>query len=584
MSSVHHDVTVIGAGWSGLVACKSMLESNLSVITLEKRDGIGGIWNYSDDPNTPSVMQSTCATSSSTVTEYSDFPMPKEIGMFPHHVDILEYLKSYANHFNLMSNIRFNTQVTEVEKKGDIWHVGCSNGNVYTSRYIVIASGLNGRPNRELEDDVLKQFEGKIFHACEIKTTLEEYKDKRLLVLGGGETASDICMEWFDHAKFIYWSIPRGQHFFRKYAKILPWTKPQALDKASSQVRSLLHPSIKGKPGVAWLCKWITNGSLLAYQGHGIHEWKNSSNTHHFVFNKSGEVLDLVDRKRLVPKGGVVKCKGKEITFVDRSKEEFDIVIQSMGYKTDVSYLPEKFASMDLRQRYKFIFDAEDPSVALVGFVRPMVGSLTTIAEMQARLAAFVFSGKVTLPPLKERKEIVEKDFNFWSGHFRNSSQRIEGLVEAFTYLHDIARLAQVYPNYWSLFKSNPRYWYTAFFSPYNASMFRLNEPEYVEKAIETMRRHNKASLFPWHFFLTLFLRLILFDWFVNRISDIKYQIQISRWWPTVRSWRVIKVLNSIWTFPKRCLFDNKTDFRLAESRLYTHCTFDTLKLKTGEQ
>ena len=329
---------------------------------------------------------------------------------------------------------------------------------------------------------------------------MKEYRDKRLLVLGGGETASEICMDWFDHANSIHWSIPRGQHFFRKYAKVLPWTKPQALDKASSKARTLFHPSIKGKPGLSWLCKWITNGSLLAYQGHGIPEWRNSSDTHHFPFNKNGEVLDLVDYKRLIPKGAVVNVKGKVITFVDGTSEEFDLVIQSTGYKADFSYLPEKYANKDIRERYKMNFDAEDPSVAFIGLVRPMVGSLTTIAEMQARFASFVFSGQHNLPPLKERRETVKKDQDFWSNHFKNSSQRIQGLVEGFTYLGDISKLTKVCPDYQSLFKSNPRHWYTASFSPYNACLFRLNEPEHVEKSMETLKRHDKASLLPWHF------------------------------------------------------------------------------------
>ena len=136
-----------------------------------------------------------------------------------------------------------------------MWHITCSNGDVYTSPYLLVASGLHAKPNRELEGTTLKGFEGKIFHASEIKTTIDEYKNKRLLILGGGETASDICMEWLDHAQYIYWSIPRGQHFFRKYAKIVPWSKPQALDKVSSRMRTLVAPSIKSEPSISWMSK-----------------------------------------------------------------------------------------------------------------------------------------------------------------------------------------------------------------------------------------------------------------------------------------------------------------------------------------
>lgn len=68
----HKDVTVIGAGWSGLVACKYMLEEGLSVMAIEKRDGIGGVWRYSDDTTIPTVMKSTCCTSSMTFNDMSD--------------------------------------------------------------------------------------------------------------------------------------------------------------------------------------------------------------------------------------------------------------------------------------------------------------------------------------------------------------------------------------------------------------------------------------------------------------------------------------------------------------------------------
>ena len=319
---VYKDVLVIGAGWSGLVACKYMLEEGLSVLALEKREDIGGVWLYSDDPNIPTVMKATQCTSSSTVTEMSDFPMPKDIGMFPHHTDVLDYLKAYAEQFQLLPHIKLSTQVQVVEKTAeDSWKVTCSAGDVYTSKYLIVASGEHQKPNRELEESVLKGFTGDILHAASIKEPLEKYRGKRVLLLGGGETASDICLEWINHAMTIYWSIPRGQHFFRKYGRLVPFTRPIAFDTGSSRVVRAITPFSKGKPGLSWLCKWTTSGSLLAYQGHGIPEWRNSARFFHFFFNKSANVLDYVDYKRLVPKGAVIECSGKEVTFVDGRHE-----------------------------------------------------------------------------------------------------------------------------------------------------------------------------------------------------------------------------------------------------------------------
>ena len=561
-NTYHNDVTVIGAGWSGLVTCKSMLEEGLSVVAIEKREGIGGVWRYSDDPTIPTVMKSTCCTSSTTVTELSDFPMPEEIGMFPHNIDVREYLESYAEKFNLMPHIRLNTGVSQVKKVDKTWHVTSSNGDIYTSTNLIIATGVIQKPNRELENTTLKGYTGKIFHASEIKAPLEEYRGKRLLLLGGGETASDLCMEWFSHVEFIYWSIPRGQHFFRKYAKVVPWGKPQALDKASSRILKTIAPYIRSKPGLSWVCKWTSNGSLLAYQGHGIPEWKNDAEFFRFFINKNGRVLDLIDYKHLIPKGGIASCNGKEITFEDGTKQEFDLVIMSTGYQVGHPYLPEQYHNKDVKELYKFIFNVEDPTIAFFGLVRPVVGSIVGISELQARLAARIYSKKVPLPPLETRKEVVRKDFMFWSNQFKQSSQRIEGLVEGFTYIDDIAKHAQIYPNYWSLFKRNPKHWFIAVSSPYNGATYRLNEPEHEDMAIQTMKSHKKSTLGPLQYILILLLRLLLFDWWLNRISDVKYYIQTSRWWPTVRAWRLTQTLNHIWTMPKQFLFDNKSDDR----------------------
>ena len=555
----HHDVTVIGGGWSGLVACKYMLEEDLSVVVLEKREDIGGVWLYSDNPNITTVMKTTRCTSSSTVTEMSDFPMPEEIGVFPHHTDVLKYLHTYVDHFNLMPHIRFSTPVKKTEKKGDTWWVECENGEKYTSSRLVVATGLHQKPNRELEDTILKGFTGEIYHASEIKGATEKQKGKRLLVVGGGETGSDICIEFYNHCDCIYWSIPRGQHFFRKYAKVVPWGKPQALDKASSRMMKMVTPFTQSKPGLSWICKWTTSGSLLAYQGHGIPEWRNEAAFFHCFVNKNGKVLDLVDYKHLVPKAGVVECRGKEVLFSDGTKQEFDLVIMSTGYnyKKSFPFLSDRYSQMSIREHYKFVLDMEDPSLAFIGQVRPIVGSLVGVSELQARWVARIYSKQVPLKSFKERQAEVEKDNAHWRNYFKNSSQRVEGLVEGFTYIDDIAKLAGIYPDYWALFRRNPGQWYVAYFAPYNGATYRLNEPKNRDQAIATMQRHRKSTLNPTHLLLIVFLRLIWFDWILDTLGFFKYRIQVSQWWPTVREWRVTRAANWVWTLPKRALFDN---------------------------
>ena len=321
-----------------------------------------------------------------------------------------------------------------------------------------------------------------------------------------------------------------------------------------------IAPFHRSKPGLAWVCKWTTNGSLLAYQGHGIPEWRNDADFFHFFINKSGKVLDLVDYEKLVPKGSIIECKGKEVTFSDGTTQEFDVIIMSTGYSVKFPFLPKRYADVPIRERHKFVFDVEDPSIAFVGLIRPIVGSLVGISELQVRWAAKVFSKHVPLKPLEERQEDVRRDSEYWNNFFKHSSQRLQGLVEGFTYIDDIAKQASIYPDYWSLLKRNPKHWYVAVISPYNGATYRLNEPTYEEKAIATMQSHRKVTLNPVYLVLILFLRFTFFDWWLDRISTVKYHIQVSTWWPTVRSWRIVQAANYVWCLPKKVMFDNKSN------------------------
>ncbi len=47
---------------------------------------------------------------------YSDFPIPADKPDFPSHQQLLDYLEAYADRFGARSRIRFNCEVTSVEK------------------------------------------------------------------------------------------------------------------------------------------------------------------------------------------------------------------------------------------------------------------------------------------------------------------------------------------------------------------------------------------------------------------------------------------------------------------------------------
>ena len=312
-------------------------------------------------------------------------------------------------------------------------------------------------------------------------------------------------------------------------------------------------------PGLSWICKWSTAGSLLAYQGHGISEWKNDAAFFRFFINKNGHILDLVDYEHVVPKGAIEFTEGKKVYFADGTEEEVDVIIQCTGYRTEFPFLPREFSSVPLCDNFKFIFNTDDPSLAFVGYARPVVGSISGMAEIQARWVGKVYNGEFPLPPKTELQKEAEKDKEFWRHYFEHSSHRLSTLVEGYTYMDDIGKRCGLYPDYWELFKTEPGEALMALFAPYCGCSYRLNEPKHRDWALGHLRKHAADTLSPTHLLLIAFLRLIWFDWWMNVVSALKYRIQVSRVWKQIRDTRPVRFLDWVWQAPKRWLFDSTT-------------------------
>lgn len=109
-------VLVIGAGASGLTAIKSCREESLDVICYEKTNYFGGRWRYTDEciPGSASVMKSTVCKASKEMEAFSDFPPPREFPNFLHHTKMLRYLTMYAEKFDLLRHISYQTEVVSI--------------------------------------------------------------------------------------------------------------------------------------------------------------------------------------------------------------------------------------------------------------------------------------------------------------------------------------------------------------------------------------------------------------------------------------------------------------------------------------
>lgn len=143
-------VAIIGAGISGLTACKFILSKGLIPIVLDARGKIGGVWNE--------TLKSTSLQTPKHMFQFSDFPWPKSVTEdYPTYSQVLDYLRSYAEHFGLLKYIRLNSKVLTIEYEGfsdeeiESWtHWGAS-GDAFAERSKWRLNVVDARTNAPLQ-------------------------------------------------------------------------------------------------------------------------------------------------------------------------------------------------------------------------------------------------------------------------------------------------------------------------------------------------------------------------------------------------------------------------------------------------
>jgi dimethylaniline monooxygenase (N-oxide forming) len=498
-----YDVIIVGAGWSGLLACKYCLAEGLKTLVLDRRDKFGGVWAYTDDQRYGGVMKTTETTSSRCITEISDFPMPADYPPFPSHSQINAYLESYCAHFSLAQHLRFNRRVTRLSKIGDLWQITASDGSQWSARNVIVCSGVHQHPNDVSPDDRFRGYSGTLMHSAAVKEITAEFSGKTAIVWGGGESASDIAIEASHLTSSLYWCIPNGQWFVPKVVDQFPpfaRSEPKVLDHISSRLRLLLSPTNQYSPFIAQYLAFA-----WGFNGHGQEAWRTDAPYNRSFFNKSAGVLSRVKSGHIIPKRDIAHCRGKTVHFTDGTSADADYIITCSGYRASFPFFDESITSgTDPRKWFKYIFYNEDPSLAFVGFARPIFGSIPGLAELQSRYVAKVFAGQCALPDPAARRAITDRDAKFWNHHFRNTSLRLAGLVDHFVYSQQLARLIGCEPKWWALFFTSPRRWWQAVTAPWNGCQFWLNDAMHHGRIFETFRRYHDNRMSQIYIYLIL--------------------------------------------------------------------------------
>ncbi|MGY4827148.1 flavin-containing monooxygenase [Sphaerotilaceae bacterium SBD11-9] len=357
-SPTEHQVALIGAGPSGLAAARNLQKEGVAFQGFEAYADVGGLWNIANPRST--VYESAHLISSKRTTEFAEFPMDDKVADYPSHRELCRYFARFADHFKLREHFHFNARVLRVVPLADsgspLWRVEWLDGDkqLHSANFkgVVIANGTLAEPSMPTFKG---QFAGELMHTSQYKSA-ELFKNKRVLIVGAGNSGCDIAVDAVHYAQSVDISVRRGYYFVPKYI----FGKPA--------------DTLGGKrPLPAWLKQRVDSTVLKWFTGDPVRfgfpkpEYKMYES--HPVVNSL--ILHHIGHGDISVKADIERFDGHTVHFKDGSSQDYDLVLAATGYKLHYPFIDAALLNWQgmAPQLYLNIFAPRFDNLAVMGMI-----------------------------------------------------------------------------------------------------------------------------------------------------------------------------------------------------------------------
>ncbi|KAK7261231.1 hypothetical protein RIF29_27536 [Crotalaria pallida] len=462
-------VAIIGAGLCGLISCKYLQEKGFNPIVFEAEDGIGGVWRH--------TIASTKLQNHRKSWEFSDFPWhPSVKEDNPNYQQVLDYLNSYAEHFDIIPCIRFNSKVIDIDYVGESieemkswelwggnglpfgskgkWHITVQDTNnlsteVYEVKFVILCLGkFSGVPYipEFPPGQGPELFKGKVMHSMEYSAMDKEsaaalIKSNKVTIVGSRKSALDTAVECananVNHPctmiqRSTHWHLPDHTAWginlgflFSRFAEFI------ILNPGEPFLRSLAFTLLSP---LRWGLSKLVESSLrwkLPMKKFGLipsHSFLQDLSTCSSVMLPQKFYDKLTEGSIIIKKSESIGfCKEGLIIKGEDKPIETDLVILATGFKGEQK-LKSIFKSTIFQKDiingslnssislYRQIIHPRIPQLGIIGYTEDV--SNIFAAEMRCQWLAHFLDGRIGLPNIIE----MEKDAKGWENRMKLKS------------------------------------------------------------------------------------------------------------------------------------------------------------------
>ncbi len=447
-------VAIIGAGVSGLAAARTFKQTGHDVAVFERSHDLGGVWEPSR--SYPGIQ----TQSPKELYRYTDKAMPETYPEWPNGAQVHGYLSAYAEDNALRPLIRFNTNISAMQRRADGkpgWTLSLAQEGAAAHEehfdFVAVCTGQFSEKN-VLTHPGQQAFEaagGQVLHSSEY-TDPAQIKGKEVVVLGFSKSATDIAVNAVQNGAksvtIVYresvWRIPYFIGGLINFKRILYIRKQENMFQAWG-----LSALDRFKYAVAapfiW-ANWRALEALLSLQlklgktglrpSQPIEDTVSCS-----VPIVTPGLFDLIADGKIKTIQGTFSAYGEgTIDLSGGQTVPADVAILAVGWKLGVPFLPPEFRSKLIEsdgqyRLYRIIANPDLPEMGFVGFNSSFCTVLS--AEMAANWLVRYADGMLAHQPTPaEMNENIEMMLD-WKRNKRPAAQVYGGLCSApFHFLH----------------------------------------------------------------------------------------------------------------------------------------------------
>ena len=367
------ECVVVGGGPGGLAAARMLARAGVHAVVLEKGPAPGHKWSSHYD---------RLRVNTSTVTSFlPGRRVPIRQGRWPSKDQLARYYRRYAAEQGLEVWTKVEALRVDAQDDGGAWRVATTVGPV-ASRYVVIATSKDRTPRRPSWPG-MEDFTRVVLHTSEYGNA-RPFTGRDVLVVGGGNSALDICLDLLDHgARTISLSLRTPPHIVRRSTFGVP------NDVLALAAHRLPVPVIDR---LARTIRQRTLGDLAPYglplPDDGLATRLVERGTIPTI--DPGGFVSAVRRGRIQVVPGVERLDRTAAVLSDGRRVEADAIIAATGYRKDLEPLVGHLRVLDERGDPVVSGGRTLPHAAglhFIGFTNVLSGNLRQIRLDAAKIA-----------------------------------------------------------------------------------------------------------------------------------------------------------------------------------------------------